>query len=293
MNIHLIRSLLCFLGCSVALWSQEAPDYWPLQVGNKWVYSHRQRTQDGERLPDETVTLKVVSRQHVDGQDYFQLSNGQLLRKDNDGNILERNRFMESAEPEFIIFDVTHLDDPKYRFLAPYTVFPPTLGHSQPATSPTPRFASTNIPRWLVLYQTVPAETFQVIQFGLGSGLAEMINVYLAESVGVVFSETVSDLDDFDSYELVEYRVGGAEDPTLDVDETYQRLDFNRNGKINLDDLFFFADQFGTQQGDENWDAVYDLDASGEVDFPDFFFVADFYADNLWAQTFDEERHFE
>ena len=92
---------------------------------------------------------------------------------------------------------------------------------------------------------------------------------------------------------LVSPILADAEDPTLDVDETYQRLDFNGNGKVNLDDLFFFADHFGTQQGDDNWDAAYDLDGSGKVDFPDFFLVADFYADNPGAHTFDEERDFE
>ena len=155
---------------------------------------------------------------------------------------------------------------------------PTTLPHRRPAPSPYPttRYITEG-------HRDVPdfAKDRNIAAFGSTFGVASGYRVHLAQGIGVVLSNHGGDMGEYEYFELIEYLVGDS------------RFDFNRNGKTNLGDLFFFADQFGTQKGDDNWDAAYDLDASGKVDFPDFFLVADFYADNPGAQAFDEERHFE
>lgn len=47
--------------------------------------------------------------------------------------------------------------------------------------------------------------------------------------------------------------------------------DFDRNGKVDLDDFLLFTDAFGST------DKTYDIDRSGRVDFDDFFLFADFF----------------
>ncbi len=53
--------------------------------------------------------LEVVAQANIEGKEYYELSNGQLLRKDDEGNIIERNRSESREEAEFIIFDVTQI----------------------------------------------------------------------------------------------------------------------------------------------------------------------------------------
>ncbi len=60
----------------------------------------------------------------------------------------------------------------------------------------------------------VLAGTFEAIQFGYGD-LAGAINIYLAPNVGVIKSEWGSDLGDYESYQLMQYRVVGRTYPTL------------------------------------------------------------------------------
>jgi hypothetical protein len=195
-----------------ALGAQALPDYWPLQVGNRWVYRHTQVTQTGESS-EEMIAIEVVAQQQAGGHDYFALSNGQLLRTNGEGNLVERNRFTDRPEPEFVIFDFTHLEDSEYRFYFPYAVFPPTLGYGQPAIYPTVRYTSGY--NGEAIHLAVAAGTFAVVQFGNSYGLAEMYNVFLAMNVGVVLSYMGSDIpEEIDRYELVEYRLDGKTYPT-------------------------------------------------------------------------------
>jgi hypothetical protein len=51
--------------------------------------------------------------------------------------------------------------------------------------------------------------------------------------------------------------------------------DFNGDNTVNFDDFFLFADHFGQQTGDPDFDPLFDLDGDGDVDFDDFFLFAD------------------
>ena len=50
---------------------------------------------------------------------------------------------------------------------------------------------------------------------------------------------------------------------------------FGSDLKVEFDDFFLFADQFGRRQGQANFDPTFDLDQDGEVGFGDFFIFAD------------------
>ena len=63
--------------------------------------------------------------------------------------------------------------------------------------------------------------------------------------------------------------------PPDDGKAGYIGSDFDQDSQVNFADFFLFADHFGTQSGDPNWDRAYDLDDNGKVDFDDFFLFAD------------------
>ena len=69
-------------------------------------------------------------------------------------------------------------------------------------------------------------------------------------------------------------RGGRFETVTIDmrVDLKLQVLtpDFNRDGMVNFADFLAFVGQFGARQGDERYDAKYDLDSDGAIGFGDF-----------------------
>lgn len=46
--------------------------------------------------------------------------------------------------------------------------------------------------------------------------------------------------------------------------------DFNGDCVVNLADFLLFAAHFGTNDGDPNWDPLFDLDSDGQVGFSDF-----------------------
>ncbi|MBT7185721.1 hypothetical protein HN911_00100 [Candidatus Bathyarchaeota archaeon] len=72
-----------------------------------------------------------------------------------------------------------------------------------------------------------------------------------------------------------------------DTDGSSLPSDRSGDGKIGFDDFFLFADQFGTQLGDENWDPTYDFDSSGRVDFDDFFIFADYFGRSDGVSTIE------
>ena len=272
--------LIWMLSYAGSLWAQEALNYWPLEVGNRWVYNHIQVTIDGEKLPDETVILEVVSQERIEEKDFFELSNGQLLRKDEEGSIVERR-----GETDVVIFDMSHLDDSQYRLFIPDHAFPLTggSGSGYPATR------AIVDPSGHPVSVTVPAGTFSCIQFSDGD-LAASFSMLLAESVGPVFHARYTDLPNFvNRYELIEFRVGGTTYPTaingVEDDESNLPGGFGAEKNPLFDYFFAFADHFGTQAGGENWDPAFDYDDSGKVDYDDFFIFADHF-DNL---VFDSE----
>ena len=52
--------------------------------------------------------------------------------------------------------------------------------------------------------------------------------------------------------------------------EAARASDFNGDGTVNFPDFLEFAQNFGKQQGDPDFETKYDLDESGSVDFGDF-----------------------
>ena len=215
-------------------------DYWPLEVGNRWVYERTRIDFDfdfgeGNHMVElkEEVVLEVLSQEEVDGQVYFRLSNGQLLRKNEEGNIIER-RAPDVGQgerwdtAEIVIFDITHLDDPEYRFYFPYGVFPPTRGGGVGFLAA--RSVGT---------VSVPAGVFDAISFVYG-GFPAFFSIDLGLNVGVVLSQWFSEqcglaanvLDEEDGevlcqgeeFRLVRYRVGGKRYPTAIFKDTWGEI---------------------------------------------------------------------
>lgn len=53
--------------------------------------------------------------------------------------------------------------------------------------------------------------------------------------------------------------------------------DFGRDGRVDLDDFFLFADYIGLALFHPGWDPVFDLNDDGRIDFDDFFLFVDLY----------------
>ncbi len=53
--------------------------------------------------------------------------------------------------------------------------------------------------------------------------------------------------------------------------------DFDGNGQVGFLDLLLFVDAFDSREGQENYDAKYDLNGNGEIDFSDFLLFIDNY----------------
>ena len=51
--------------------------------------------------------------------------------------------------------------------------------------------------------------------------------------------------------------------------------DFNGNGVVDLPDFLLFVTAFGSQAGQERYDAKYDLDGNGEIGIDDFLLFVD------------------
>ena len=51
--------------------------------------------------------------------------------------------------------------------------------------------------------------------------------------------------------------------------------DFNGDGSVTFDDFFLFADHFGREEGEGDFDSLFDLNGDGAVSFDDFFILAD------------------
>lgn len=211
----LIQSTIVLLFLGNSAWPQEAvPDFWPLDVGNLWVYRH---VFPGEEISQvDTVALAVLSVEDLAGRNFFRLSNNQLLRRNIDGSIVEYNSRFENIEAqEFVIFDFTQLDDTRYSQVgihSPYNVFPPTLGRGSASPYPTTRYITEeghrNVPDF--------AKRHRIASFGATFGVASGYSVHLAEGIGVVLSEHFGDTAPFtyEYYELIAFRVGSVRYPT-------------------------------------------------------------------------------
>ena len=68
--------------------------------------------------------------------------------------------------------------------------------------------------------------------------------------------------------------------------------DFSGDKRVNFSDFFLFADHFGRDRTDPDWDEAYDLNASGEVDFSDFFLFADVFGTEEQSKLLALAREF-
>ena len=196
--------LTWIIGTSALLSAQKVPDYWPLEVGNRWVYSHNWN--DGGDDLHEEITLEVLTLTEVHGQTYSALSNGQLLRKDETGNI-----WALVGDEEFLVFDLRNLDDPEYDISLAYIAFPP-----RNSLVPTyfPKRCTRANDKGELYTTTLSIGTFPTICFITGE-LSAVASVVLAENIGPVLSRRSTDLPGrFNFYELVQYRIGGNMYPT-------------------------------------------------------------------------------
>jgi hypothetical protein len=58
------------------------------------------------------------------------------------------------------------------------------------------------------------------------------------------------------------------------VNKTTLETDLNKDGTVNILDIFIVAQAFGATLGDENWKAIADLNNDGTVNILDIFAVA-------------------
>ena len=200
-SFAVVMSIVCLTtGTTQAV----AEDYWPLEVGNWWLYQHRTSFYDdnGDVVDGiEEVLLEVLSQEEINGTVYFRLSNGQLLRKNEEGSIVERRK-----ETDVVIFDLSHMDDPKYQFSVPRDSFPLTGGGGSGYPS-----SRSNVRGCSVV---VPAGTFSCISFSDGQ-FEELYAIFFAEGVGPAVIQRYTDLPEYmNRYELIRYSVGGESYPT-------------------------------------------------------------------------------
>src|SRR5438309_5711670 len=79
----------------------QTPDYFPLQVGNSWLY---RAVKGGNPVPEsiEFRSISVDSKESMDGRDYFVVNffgRTLYLRPDPDGSIVSLNRQSGMEEP--------------------------------------------------------------------------------------------------------------------------------------------------------------------------------------------------
>ena len=75
-------------------------------------------------------------------------------------------------------------------------------------------------------------------------------------------------------------RDGQTETVSLDLSATLRVAklpspDFDRSGMVDVSDFLLFADVFGSKEGEEKYDAKYDLDGNGEIGISDFLIFMD------------------
>ena len=65
-------------------------------------------------------------------------------------------------------------------------------------------------------------------------------------------------------------KVEGEEPPPVEPPEPGTSADFNGDGSVDFSDFIAFAQNFGRNDGDANYDATFDLTGDDRVDFSDF-----------------------
>ncbi len=135
MRPFILFCIVGLLGGAVMAQTETSADYWPLHVGNRWVYEHTSGFYDSDGLridSQEQVVLEVLGEEEVEGNTYFRLNTGQLIRKNEKGDILEYNdRFDEIQDTEMLVYDFSSPANRANGIFAhrpPYAFRPPTIG---------------------------------------------------------------------------------------------------------------------------------------------------------------------
>ena len=221
--------------CIVGVWgsvviaqAETNADYWPLDRGNRWVYEHRIGVLNAEGLRidfREQVPLEIRDKEKREGETYFRLNTGQLIRSSEKGDILEYNdRFDEIQDSEMLVFDFsspTIRDDGVFVYRIPYRAMPPTIG-GQAALPQDP-----SITRYLMYRRFHRGGVYD--DFSIPEG--EFINVLtcaftyspnpisdgimsiiFAPNIGIISSGwSGNDVGEFDQYLLVEAVIAGEQ----------------------------------------------------------------------------------
>ncbi len=218
MKLLLIWATLGFLVVSRA--GAQQADFWPFKIGNVWEYQHivgeTEYSENGEEpqvVIVNQVILSIDATEVIDGKTYFRFNNGQLLRKDNAGNVYEYlNRFADTEEGDYPILDfftppnhdTTHIQQ------IPYALFPPTLGRPI-GMWPQQRDWVESPLRPIVM----PLGTFtEYFIFGYSLGVAETYAYLFADGVGLISSFQGSDTPVLNRYELIRATIDGKKHPT-------------------------------------------------------------------------------
>ena len=214
---------------TVTAQKEPSTDYWPLHVGNKWVYDHTKGFNNSEGLRidfQKQVVLEVLGEEEVEGRTYFRLNTGQLIRRNEKGDILEYNdRFDAIPDTELLVYDFSspaNLDEGIFEYRVPYRVMPPTIGgrsyphehslrryfmwrdcsgaHNSPFLLPPEMRELKNIPTCLFVY--TPDDP-------LSEG---SVHVTFAPDIGILSSAlTGNDEGEFDRYLLAEAVIAGEQ----------------------------------------------------------------------------------
>jgi hypothetical protein len=191
-------------------------DYWPLQVGNRWVYSHTRGRTDvygNEQLVAQDVyVLEATGEETVAGHAYVRLSNGQRLGAGDDGSVLEFNdRFTSLPPDEMLVFDFAsppNSSDGGYTFRLPYAAFPPTIGGDPLAPDHWTSLAYRDV--YDEPLSTAVGPFVDAVLFAYGNGIGDCAHyISFARGVGPVASTCMDHLRVFERYSLTGTLVGG------------------------------------------------------------------------------------
>ncbi len=112
--------LIIFTCSDSGLGPNENKSYFPLQIGNEWIYEYDFRTPDG--LVTDTLVYTITGTKKIKGQTYYEFNKHmpffpsnwiipnigeQLLRQSENGNILVS---IDSSEYLFFLFDNVLID---------------------------------------------------------------------------------------------------------------------------------------------------------------------------------------
>lgn len=202
-----MRTMRTLIFCIVGVWgsvviaqAETNADYWPLDRGNRWVYEHRIGVLNAEGLRidfREQVLLEILNKEKREGETYFRLNTGQLIRSSEKGDILEYNdRFDEIQDSEMLVFDFsspTIRDDGVFVYRVPF--------HRGGV------YDDFSIPEGEFINVLTCAFTYSPNPISDGT-----MSIIFAPNIGIISSGwSGNDVGEFDQYLLVEAVIAGEQ----------------------------------------------------------------------------------